>query len=81
MTVRVYNGQLAWVDRAGVQSLEPPEGWITPDAICAYYASLIPLHRRALMNQLIHAEMARSAQESADDEAYELARLANQPLT
>jgi hypothetical protein len=81
MTVRVYNGQLSWVDRAGVQSLEPPEGWITPDSICAYYKSLVPRDRRALMDQLIHAEMARSAEEDRDELAYELARLANRPLT
>ena len=61
--------------------MEPPEGFITPDTICAYYVSLIPKHRRALMDQLIHAEMAKSAQEDRDDEAYELARLANKPLT
>jgi hypothetical protein len=81
MTVKVYNGQLVWVNRAGVHSLEPPEGWITPHSICAYYVSLLPRDRRALMDQLIHAEMTRSREESAHDEAYELARLANRPLT
>lgn len=81
MTVRVYNGQLAWVNREGVHSWEPPEGFITPDTICAYYMTLMPKARRALMDQLIHAEMLKSAQEDRDDEAYELARLANRPLT
>ena len=81
MTVRVYNGQLSWVNRAGVLSLDPPEGWITPHAICAYYKSLLPRDRRALMDQLIHAEMDRSAEEDRDELAYELARLANKPLT
>jgi hypothetical protein len=87
MTVRVFNGQtntsepLVWRTRLGVGRLEPESGWVNPQTISAYYMSLIPKDRAALMDLLRLAEIEKTAQELADDHAYELARLANKPLT
>jgi len=87
MTVRVFNGQtntnepLVWRTRDGVRVLEPESGWVNPQTICAYYMTLTPKLRQALIQQLACAEIEKTAQELADDEAYELSRLANKPLT
>jgi len=87
MTVRVFNGQrntneaLVWRTRLGVSHLEPESGWVNPQTICAYYMTLTPRQRQALTQQLAHAEAEKTTQEERDDEAYELSRLANKPLT
>jgi hypothetical protein len=87
MTVRVFNGQtntsepLVWRHRLGVSRLEPESGWVNPSTICEYYKSLIPRDRAALIELLRLAEIEKTEQELADDHAYELARLANKPLT
>ena len=87
MTVRVFNGQnptnepLVWRTRAGVSSLEPESGWVNPQTILAYYMTLTPRDRQALIQLLAHAEVDKVQQELADDDAYELSRLANKPLT
>ena len=87
MTVRVFNGQtntneaLVWRTRDGVRVLEPESGWVNPQTICAYYMTLTPRQRESLTQQLARAEIEKTAQELADDEAYELSRLANKPLT
>ena len=85
MTVRVFNGQnnsnLVWHNRNGVQTLEPELGWVNSQTICDYYKGLIPRDRKALLALLAEAELEKVAQEDADDLAYELARLANKPLT
>ena len=87
MTVRVFNGQantnepLVWRTRLGVSRLEPESGWVNPQTICAYYMTLTPRQREALIQQLAHAEIEKVQQELADDHAYELSRLANKPLT
>ena len=87
MTVRVFNGQtntnepLVWRTRLGVSRLEPESGWVNPQTICAYYMTLTPKQRESLIQQLARAEIEKTAQELADDEAYELSRLANKPLT
>ena len=86
MTVRVFNGQqpnsqLVWRVRDGVRVLEPELGWVNPHTICAYYKSLTPKDRRQVIQLLEQAELEKVQQELADDHAYELARLANQPLT
>jgi hypothetical protein len=86
MTVRVYNGQkgneqLVWQTRNGVRVLEPESGWVNPSTISAYYKGLMPKDRRALIELLEQAEREKVAEELADDHTYELARLANRPLT
>ena len=87
MTVRVFNGQtatnepLVWRTRLGVSSLEPESGWVNPQTIRAYYMTLTPRDRQALIQLLAHAEVDKVQQELADDHAYELSRLANKPLT
>lgn len=87
MTVRVFNGQnttnepLVWRTRLGVSRLEPESGWVNPQTILAYYMTLTPKLRQALIQLLAHAEVRKVQQELADDDAYELSRLANKPLT
>jgi hypothetical protein len=87
MTVRVFNGQtntnepLVWRTRLGVSRLEPESGWVNPQTICAYYVTLTPKLRQALIQQLAELEIEKTQQEERDDEAYELSRLANKPLT
>ena len=86
MTVRVFNGQegnqtLVWRTRNGVRHLEPELGWVNSHTICEYYKGLIPRDRAALLALLAQAEIEKTEQELADDHAYELARLANKPLT
>ena len=87
MTVRVFNGQtptnepLVWRTRLGVSRLEPESGWVNPQTILAYYMTLTPRDRQALIQLLAHAEVDKVQQELADDDAYELSRLANKPLT
>jgi hypothetical protein len=87
MTVRVYNGQtsqnsqLVWRTRDGVRVLEPEHGWVNPQTICDYYKRLIPSARRSLMERLAQAEIEKSQEEDADELAYELTRLGDEPLT
>jgi hypothetical protein len=87
MTVRVFNGQtdtnepLVWRTRLGVSRLEPESGWVNPQTISAYYKTLTPRQREVLVQQLAELEIEKTQQEERDDEAYELSRLANKPLT
>lgn len=84
MTVRIHNGRtgndLIWHNRNGVMTLEPPEGWVNTDTIRAYFWTLTPRARQALIAVLMSAEQAKSAEEDAHDLAYEQARAQN-PLT
>ena len=72
---------MVWRTRNGVQTLEPELGWVNSQTICDYYKSLMPKDRKALLALLADAELEKVEQELADDHAYELARLANKPLT
>ena len=91
MAIRVFNGQteqndqLVWHNRNGVRTLEPEQGWVNPQTICAYYKSLIPRDRQSLLALLAQAELEKTAQEDRDELAYDQARadyLATQkPLT
>ena len=85
MTIRVHNGRttndLTWHNRNGVMSLEPPEGWVNPATIRAYFWTLTPKARLELIAFLVKAEADKSAEEDAHDLAYELAQQAQKPLT